>query len=372
MSATQKSNPSCTVTSKAADGSRTSCNRGVVGLASGDDGSGTPGSAAAVASSTWATSRLASPVVEPAWSATMTAPSMRRSPDQAIGNIVATVAVWGRSAATIPAANVTVAVAAGTTSRIATQSVSPVSPSKGLATNGAGPADRSLVRFSRTCVLSAVRRLDALPMEANPSVPGPVRRDADQGKLRRDGPPSETQTVQEPTSSLTPHSWARLRTIRSPRPELAKSVGRNGAGRVRPPPSVTSISTTPSSGEPVQPHGAVRQRRGVPHRVADQLRDHALGLLDHQPRDPAGGQVGHELAAREGHGASAIRQPHRALVSRAAVPWHQTSPRDPTPVGSTSPARLVAGHGPGAPRGGATSLMAYAGRGARARGGAGW
>ena len=83
-------------------------------------------------------SRLASPLVEPDWSATMTAPSARRRPDQASGKTVATVAVWGPVAATAPGLNVTVAVAAGTTSRMATQSVSPVSPSKGLATKAAG------------------------------------------------------------------------------------------------------------------------------------------------------------------------------------------------------------------------------------------
>ena len=65
--------------------------------------------------------------------------------------------------------NVTVAVAAGTISRIATQSVSPVSPSKGLATNGTSGAVRSLPRVSRTLSRPPVRRLDALPMVANPS-----------------------------------------------------------------------------------------------------------------------------------------------------------------------------------------------------------
>jgi len=66
---------------------------------------------------------------------------------------VATVALWGPSAATAPTANDTVAVAAGTTSRIATQSVSPVIPSNGLATNGAGPAANSPVRVPRTLSL---------------------------------------------------------------------------------------------------------------------------------------------------------------------------------------------------------------------------
>ena len=83
-------------------------------------------------------SRLASPLVDPDWSATMTAPSARRRPDQDSGNTVATVAVWGAVSATDPALNVTFAVAAGTTSRMATQSVSPVIPSKGLATKAAG------------------------------------------------------------------------------------------------------------------------------------------------------------------------------------------------------------------------------------------
>ncbi|HEY8620929.1 MAG TPA: hypothetical protein VIM01_12740 [Dermatophilaceae bacterium] len=85
------------------------------------------------------------------------------------GNTVVIVAVWGLSAATTPAAKVTLAVAAGTTSRIATQSVSPVSPSKGLATNGVRPPVTLLLRFSRTFSLPAARRLDALPMVANPS-----------------------------------------------------------------------------------------------------------------------------------------------------------------------------------------------------------
>src|SRR5665647_2677455 len=64
--------------------------------------------------------------------------------------------------------------------------------------------------------------------------------------LRRDGPPSETQTVRPPRSSWTPHSWAYPRTIRSPRPVAAIKERGAGRGVVGPPPSVTSTSTTPA------------------------------------------------------------------------------------------------------------------------------
>ena len=101
----------------------------------------------------------------------MTAPSARRRPAHPSGRTVATVALRGPAAAPTPSAKVTVAVAAGTTSRIATQSVSPVRPSKGLAANGGGAAERSLVRVCRTLSLPVLRRLDALPMFDNPTAP---------------------------------------------------------------------------------------------------------------------------------------------------------------------------------------------------------
>ena len=47
-------------------------------------------------------------------------------------------------------------------------------------------------------------------------------------------------------SSVTPHSWARLRTIRRPRPVEAHTERGAGLGVNGPPPSDTSISTTPA------------------------------------------------------------------------------------------------------------------------------
>ena len=56
---------------------------------------------------------------------------------------------------------------------------------------------------------------------------------------RRDGPPSEAQTVDPVRSSVTPHSCARLRTIRRPRPDGAHTVRGAGRGVLSLPPSVT-------------------------------------------------------------------------------------------------------------------------------------
>src|SRR5687768_8772065 len=75
----------------------------------------------------------------------------------------------GAPSGACPLANRTVAVAAGRISRIATQSVSPVSPSKGRETNGAGSTcERRLVPWS---VAPCLRRRDALPMAQTLVVP---------------------------------------------------------------------------------------------------------------------------------------------------------------------------------------------------------
>src|SRR3954453_16089079 len=108
----------------------------------------------------WAMSRLVSPLALPDWIPTSTSPLSRCRPGQASGSTVAIVTSSGAPSGALPAAKRTVAVAAGTISRIATQSVSLARPSNGRATNGAGSgrAERS--------VRSARGRRDALPMRA--------------------------------------------------------------------------------------------------------------------------------------------------------------------------------------------------------------
>src|SRR6478735_208433 len=91
---------------------------------------------------------------------TSTSPFSRCRPGQASGSTVAMVTSSGAPSGALPLANRTVAVAAGTISRIATQSVSPGRPSKGRATKGAGAG--RVVRSAR----APRGRREALPMRA--------------------------------------------------------------------------------------------------------------------------------------------------------------------------------------------------------------
>ena len=108
----------------------------------------------------WAMSRLVSPLALPDWMPTSTSPVSRCRPGQASGSTVAIVTSSGHRPRTAPLARRTVAVAAGTISRIATQSVSLGSPSKGRATNGAGAGREDWSARSRRGLR------DALPMAA--------------------------------------------------------------------------------------------------------------------------------------------------------------------------------------------------------------
>ena len=69
------------------------------------------------------------------------------------------------------------------------------------------------------------------------------------------------------SSSSTPHSWARLRTIRSPRPGRRQIGARAGRRRVAAA-AVGDLDLDHAGLDlPVHPHGAVGQRRGVPDGV---------------------------------------------------------------------------------------------------------
>ena len=120
---------------------------------------GVPCSAEAAASREVARSREASPEIEPDCVPTKTVPSARCSPGQASGSTVAMVAPAGAPSGACPFAKVTVAVADGRISRIATQSVSPGRPSNGRATNGAGSTRVVAEPWS-----APLRRREALPM----------------------------------------------------------------------------------------------------------------------------------------------------------------------------------------------------------------
>ena len=86
---------------------------------------GVPGSASRARTSAAAMSRLASPEPPRTCRPTYTSPSVRTSAGQASGRTVASVTV---AAGRAPRAGVSGAVAAGTISRSATQSASPVQP----------------------------------------------------------------------------------------------------------------------------------------------------------------------------------------------------------------------------------------------------
>src|SRR5665811_1591634 len=98
-----------------------------------DSQMGVPGSRSSTLSSRSARSREASPEPAFCWSASITTPSDRCSAGHACGSTVTTRMSRDPCSAVVRA----VAVAAGTTSRIATQSGSPGSPSNGRRTNSA-------------------------------------------------------------------------------------------------------------------------------------------------------------------------------------------------------------------------------------------
>lgn len=112
-----------------------------------------------------------------------------------------------------------------------------------------------------------------------------------QCERRREGPPSEAQTVRPWGSSMTPHSCASERTMRSPRPPGAHMVGGAGRGAVGPPPSETSTSTTLFL--TFQWMRIAPSERGFAWRMAlaTRLTDDDLGLVDDLRRDLAGHEV---------------------------------------------------------------------------------
>ena len=136
-SPTQKSKPSCTVTSKVESSLRMSCSRGLSAVTGSVLVTGWPCSAASAASTCAARSREASPLELPDWVPMSTDPSARCRPGHAIGSTVATTTSCGAPSGTKASATRTLAVAAGRISRTATQSVSPASPWNGRRSKGA-------------------------------------------------------------------------------------------------------------------------------------------------------------------------------------------------------------------------------------------
>ncbi len=128
----QNSNPSWTTGAKGCSASSRSCRRGP-SAGTRSAATGLPGSAASARRSVSARSRLMSPEAVSFWSPSSTAPLSRRSAGQAIGSTVARVTDGTPSGS--PSLRCSSTVAAGTSSRSATQSASPGSPSKGRCTS---------------------------------------------------------------------------------------------------------------------------------------------------------------------------------------------------------------------------------------------